>query len=397
MLKKLTVRNFKAIQDMTIEFTPMTVLIGENGCGKSTVLQAIDFLRSIASRDIPEYLREKGWAFEELKSQLNGGLEKPIEFVTIWDFSTNGYTETMEWIISIDHGKEWVIKEKLTKHIDNGHVQSWRILSYRSDDQVDVPEALGKFNIQSSSLKYVAGMSITTHEIDKLLFFLSDSTSIELLSPDKMRCGKKLPYAQNIGFGGEALAYCIEKMNDNERRQLDRTVSDLTGSHIEIQTADLGSKIELSATIKADEDTMSVDSLHLSDGFLRIIAFAAISMEKNAGMNTGTKNGMILLDEIENGINIYLTEKIISMLRNLVKKSGRQVIITTHSPVMLNDFKPEEIAFLWKGKNGSAHSKKLFDTEDMRETLAFLNPGEIWENFGKDTILTKLNINPKDR
>ena len=53
MLKKLTIRNFKAIHDMTIAFSPLTVLIGENAAGKSTVLQAIDFLRSAASRDIP--------------------------------------------------------------------------------------------------------------------------------------------------------------------------------------------------------------------------------------------------------------------------------------------------------------------------------------------------------
>jgi predicted ATP-dependent endonuclease of OLD family len=39
MLKTLTIRNFKAIVDMTIEFTPLTVLIGGNACGKSTVLQ----------------------------------------------------------------------------------------------------------------------------------------------------------------------------------------------------------------------------------------------------------------------------------------------------------------------------------------------------------------------
>jgi predicted ATPase len=67
MLKKLMIKNFKAIQNMTIEFTPLTVLIGGNSCGKSTVLQALDFLRSAAARDIPEYLREKGWTFEEIK------------------------------------------------------------------------------------------------------------------------------------------------------------------------------------------------------------------------------------------------------------------------------------------------------------------------------------------
>ena len=43
MIKKLTVKNFKVISNLSIDFTPLTVLIGENSCGKSTILQALDF------------------------------------------------------------------------------------------------------------------------------------------------------------------------------------------------------------------------------------------------------------------------------------------------------------------------------------------------------------------
>jgi predicted ATPase len=79
----------------------LTVLIGENSCGKSTILQAIDFLRSAASRDIPEYLRERKWTLEDLKSQCNGGIEKPLEFVSTWDIHVweEGRPETkiIEW------------------------------------------------------------------------------------------------------------------------------------------------------------------------------------------------------------------------------------------------------------------------------------------------------------
>ncbi|MDR3147048.1 MAG: AAA family ATPase, partial [Treponema sp.] len=95
MLKKLIIRNFKAIQDMTIEFTPLTVLIGGNGCGKSTVLQALDFLRSIATRDIAEYLRERGWAFEELKSKLIDEKDRPVEFVSEYQFDIDGNIRTV--------------------------------------------------------------------------------------------------------------------------------------------------------------------------------------------------------------------------------------------------------------------------------------------------------------
>jgi len=87
---------------MTIELTPLTVLIGENSSGKSTVLQAIDFLASMAFRDIPEYLREKDWDFSSLKSQFKGMNEKPIEFITEWNFLTYGKNELLKWEISVD-------------------------------------------------------------------------------------------------------------------------------------------------------------------------------------------------------------------------------------------------------------------------------------------------------
>ncbi|MDR0312914.1 MAG: ATP-binding protein, partial [Treponema sp.] len=115
------------------------------------------------------------------------------------------------------------------------------------------------------------------------------------------------------------------------------------------------------------------------------------SGEFQVAANDILRDGMILLDEIENGINPYLTEQIVYLLRNLVEKTRRQVIVTTHSPVILNEFKPEEIVFLWKDKNGAVHSKKMFSTGEMKSLLKALNPGEVWINLEKKDILEKLS------
>ena len=390
---------------MTIEFTPFTVLIGENNCGKSTILQALDFLRSAAFRDIPEYLRERRWSFEELIS--NSLLNKPVEFATTWNFLINENLETIEWTLSIDYLYGWIIKEKIIRCSDNEI-----ILSYHNEGSDNIPASFGKLNIQSSALKYIAGSEGISEEINKLISFLRDFTNLELLSPEKMRSGKKTSYSQNIGNGGETLAYVINNMSNIDKQLLNKTVSDLIDSNIEIQTSDLGNKIKLSTIMKSGNNSQPIDSIHISDGLLRIIAFVVISMEKRTYYlstddgsllvtdsdeliiaNSGTvRNGMILLDEIENGINPYITDKIINLLRNLINKLNRQVIVTTHSPIILNEVKPEDIVFLWKDKNGKVFSKKFFDTEEMREALAFLNPGEIWENYGKEAILEKLGI-----
>jgi putative ATP-dependent endonuclease of OLD family len=51
-LRKFEVRNFKALQDVSIEIDDLLVLIGENNCGKSCVLLALDwFLNGSSIKD----------------------------------------------------------------------------------------------------------------------------------------------------------------------------------------------------------------------------------------------------------------------------------------------------------------------------------------------------------
>lgn len=61
MLTKITFRNFRAIQDASIELGPFNLLIGANGSGKSTVVQAIMALRNRLTepREIATLAREK--------------------------------------------------------------------------------------------------------------------------------------------------------------------------------------------------------------------------------------------------------------------------------------------------------------------------------------------------
>jgi predicted ATPase len=368
MLKKLTIRNFKAIQYMTIEFTPFTVLVGANACGKSTVLQALDFLRVLAFRDIPEYLNDRDWRFDDLKSQIDGDDHKPIEFIATWD--------NLEWHISIDWKEKWLIKERVMRKSDGAC-----ILSYHDSDYGYSPDLLKNLYVQSSAMKL-----INTDELQAILSFLSDSADFELLSPEKIRSGKKDNYAQGIGLGGEALFYCIHKMSNTVKDKLDVIVSDLLDTSIHLRTVDFVEKIELFVEEYRDGKTIKYNSLHTSDGMLRIIAYAAISLETINPIN----HGMILLDEIEDGINPYLTEKVVNLIFGILKNMNRQIIVTTHSPIVLDFVNPDEVVFMWKSATGASQCEKLFKPENMRESLGFLNPGEVWYNYGKDEIISRL-------
>jgi predicted ATPase len=395
---------------MTIDFTPLTVLIGGNGCGKSTVLQALDFLRAAATRDIPEYLRERGWAFEELKSKLIDENDKPIEFVSEYQFDIDGNIRTVRWDFSVDLRKsiDWRINEKIEIMDDNTEPRI--LMIHGRNYRETIPVEFGKFYFQSSILKYY-NVQEEDRELLALKQFLASSTYYGLLSPDTIRTGQKTGRTGNIGNGGEWLAEFIHGLDDDDREKLNQIVSDFIGIKVTVTVIDAGSAFLLISKEQYEAKEIAIDAWHTSDGLLRIIAFAAMRLERlmlRCGSSDGAiqikcngkydlrgyvecNNGMMLLDEIEDGINPYVTEKAVALLRDTVEQSDRQVIITTHSPVMLNDFKPEEIVFLWKDKNGSVHGKAMFSTEEMQRTLKILNPGEVWVNYEKDEIIQRLN------
>jgi predicted ATPase len=421
MLKKLTIKNFKAIRNITIEFTSLTVLIGENSCGKSTVLQGLDFLRSAATRDIPEYLREKGWSSEEIKSNGGEGKNKPIEFTATFMFSNN----KVEWYFITDcDDDKWSTRELFC--INGKCVVAYRTMPGIFDGLAipNTPEPFRNIKLESSSLKimddYLETMPFGKDEIFSLKNFLQSSVYFGLLSPEKMRNGEDKNIYNDIGPGGESLAAYINGMSKKHRTELEKDVSGIIGSEVKILVKNINGKYIIYLSEKFENDTAETAASHIRDGLLRIIAFSAIIQKTKTveialpgtipgwNLNFGQpgdvitlgeenlRNGLILLDEIENGINPYVTEKVVGLFRKVIAETSRQIIVTTHSPVLLNDFKPEEVVFLWKDKSGVVHCKQMFSTEEMREALDFLNPGEIWENYGKDAILTKLDIPPEN-
>ena len=99
-----------------------------------------------------------------------------------------------------------------------------------------------------------------------------------------------------------------------------------------------------------------------------------------------SQTDFLLFDEIENGINPELIEYLIDHL----VQARHQVIVTTHSPLILNyiedEVAREGIIYLYKNNSGITCSRKLFDIPSLNEKLSVMGPGEAFI----DTDLTKL-------
>jgi AAA15 family ATPase/GTPase len=61
MIKSVKISNFKSVVDLTMELGSFNVLIGENGCGKSNILEAIAFGAAASADKLDnEFLGSRG-------------------------------------------------------------------------------------------------------------------------------------------------------------------------------------------------------------------------------------------------------------------------------------------------------------------------------------------------
>ncbi|MFM7580751.1 MAG: AAA family ATPase, partial [Microcystaceae cyanobacterium] len=61
MIEEVTIENYKSIQSLTLPLGRVTVLIGENGCGKSNILEAIALGSAAAADKLSnEFLAPRG-------------------------------------------------------------------------------------------------------------------------------------------------------------------------------------------------------------------------------------------------------------------------------------------------------------------------------------------------
>ncbi len=49
MIEQLSIKNFKGIKEIDLDFSKLNILVGENNSGKSTILQSLAFLAQIST------------------------------------------------------------------------------------------------------------------------------------------------------------------------------------------------------------------------------------------------------------------------------------------------------------------------------------------------------------
>ena len=387
MFRKLKVDNFKSLVDFSVEFTPMSVIIGNNATGKSSVLQAIDFLCGSVKEDFGIMLERRNWTADNIKSKLINSNKIHFES-NILPPSKEGKLE-YDWsmVLSIYSGKNEVglLSERLVcngtqllvyKKGEDGFIKN------EGKDTNVLPRALA---IKSSALRMLNRDETIDYRIKYFIDFLENSSSFEMLSPNEMRLSSR-GVKESIGMSGKNLPSFIKQMTEEQKASFMSKLTRLLGNRISDVKAKTQGKpgwTQIVSTEKYKDKSIHISSKEMSDGMLRLLAFVAISEIKSS-------NATMLLDEIENGVNTNYAEQLLEILKEMYAEKKHQLILTTHSTVFMDYIDAEDIVFLYRDNNGYTKAARLFENEAMKAKLEYMYPGEILLNMSQKEVLDKL-------
>lgn len=367
MIEKIQIKNFKSLGDeVSLPMAKFNCLIGMNGSGKSTVLQALDFISQLMSGRVQDWLDSRSWSIHD----LNCKLRKESNIVLAVHFKTSDGQKLL-W-----HGV-----------FNRNELRCTSELIKLNDEKI--VESTGRhFRIESKS-----GQAITFVYQGSLLSVLKDSElpppilefrdsvrrirSLELLSPQLMRKSARVNDV-DIGSGGEKLAGYLYGIKGDPRKNLVELLKifypKLEDFKVTNQRA--GWK-KLSVIEQFEGQRLETEATHLSDGLLRILAVLAQS---------DSDRSLILLDEIENGINQEIIEKLVDTL----VASPQQILVTTHSPLILNflhdDLARESVQFIYKSPQGESRIRRFFDIPRIGEKLSYMGPGDAFVDTNLESL-----------
>ena len=385
MIKTFNVDNFKSLNNLSINLQPMTVIVGNNATGKSSILQAIDFVCGCVNDDFSVLLERRGWTVDNIRSKfIRSGtarisfgvevvLEEPVNTTLKWgmvlqpNVAKNQLHLVSEEIVDLDT-KETLVQYKASA---GGWIKG---------DKGEL-SIMPNFVITSSCLKVIQHLHGVDSRLNRLVDFFDNSESFEMLAPDNMRLSSR-DIVKNIGETGKNLPSFIRQMSAEQKNNFMSKLKRIMGARISDVSASVKGKPGWTLiNVKEHYDTGDVEfsSKEISDGILRVLAFSAISEIEPA-------NAIFLLDEVENGINSDYAEAMIDVLSEIYEESRHQLVLTTHSTVFLDYVKPEQIVLLYRDQNGSTRADNLFDSKEIRDKLEYMYPGEILLNMSQKEI-----------
>ena len=381
-IESLRVENYRALRKVELNnLTPMTVLLGPNGSGKSTIFDVFNFLSECFQFGLRHAWDRRGRA-KELKSR---GATGPIVFEL--KYREQPGMPLITYHLAIDEGAKGpeVIEEWLQWRRGNSG-QPFRFLDFRrgigkaaSGDSPDSDDVRVESNLRSPDLIAVNTLGqFTEHpRVAALREFITD-WYVSYLSIDQTRSQPEAGPQERLSKGGENLPNVIQYLKEQHEDRLEQIFSILRQRIPRLDRVDAEPMQDgrLLLQIKDAPFDKPILSKFVSDGTMKMLAYLTVLYDPLPARFIG-------IEEPENFLHPRLLPELAEECRAASERS--QLLITSHSPFLLNSMRAEEVRVLYRNEQGFTQAVRASDIQGVPEFVrAGATLGHLWMegNFG---------------
>jgi predicted ATPase len=396
LINSIEVKGFRSLADVTLELGGLTVLIGRNNTGKTNLLDVLKFLSEAAQGKLSDAVQKRGGMRSLLFSRPDGtrGQELSIEV---------GFVGVSCDVGPLKNGKPWRYSFSLREQRETYAI---------AREEVAGVDLRGELKRRAAESAGVAVISLPPEAVgpapaaayDAAELAVSQRQCLPENSPGQWGAWAAGPWARRcvvygypiLETGPEAavrkpqvlrpetlvspdgsnlasVLYTLQSAGEHAAAYNDMcaTLSAAFPEFEELRFPPEGGDGRILLRWREKGQKVGHSSFDLSDGTLSFLFLAALATAPGAP----NPPFVFCIDEPEVGLHPHAIRLVAEMLQAAAERT--QLVVATHSPILVDGLKPEQVVIVEKGEDPATQFRTL-DQEDLKEWLKEFSLGELW-------------------
>lgn len=349
MINLIKIRNFKSIRKMDLELLPINVLIGANGAGKSNFINFFKLVYNIYHQNLQNYVADE----VDADNILYLGLKQSENLLGRIEFdNTNAYSFTLKPNLQ---GNLYFSNE------ETGFNRDYYNLGWDKDFLGNGYFESKLKDANGQKYKYVRRYMSSF----KIFHFHDTSKSAKI----KQKCSiDDNNYLREDGGNLAAYLYLLQEKYPKSFKRIEQVIRSVAPYFAQFDLVpDRHRNDQIQLSWRQKNSDMQLFAMHLSDGTLRFMALATLLLQPELPAT-------IIIDEPELGLHPFAINKLAGLIKKASAES--QIIISTQSVNLVDNFEPEDIITVDRKENESLFVRQ--NSEALKEWMQEYTIGDLW-------------------
>ncbi len=370
-IKRIKITGFRRLLEVDLPVRPFMVLIGANGVGKTSFLDAFSLLSASASGNLNNKLSQFGGVANLLTRGRSEDLSflvdmdvpgyQPLEYEVHLETKGSGYTITRERLSQKRDGFEGSFN-----HIDS----SGDDIRYYETEEKCLVRPDWEHNPLETSLAQVPKMFRQPEELRRILATATQYHVLDVGPRAPVKMPQPMKPATLPGPDGEDLVPYLYYLRESDRDRFEVILDSLRAAFPDLEEINFPPVAAgmLAMTWKDKKFRKPIYMNELSEGMLRFLWLVSLLQSPNLSTIT-------MIDEPE----VSLHPELLSLLADLMREAAKrtQLIVATHSDRFIRFLDPKEVVVMDIDDNGCA-TATWADSLDIDRWLAEYSLDEVW-------------------